>query len=67
MDVRFTVQPEWTIAKRPRRFARFDRVCDNAALQRYYEGARYRHVDERTVRGRVGDEYCGSRYEKKVE
>lgn len=57
---------EWTIAKRPRRFARLDCACDNAALRRYYERAGYRHVDDRIVRGRRGDEYCGSRYEKKV-
>jgi protein-tyrosine phosphatase len=54
---------EWTIAKRPRRFARLDCACDNPALRRYYEGAGYVHVDDRTVRGRLGD-FCGSRYEK---
>ncbi len=57
---------EWTIAKRPRRFSRLDCACDNAALRRYYEGAGYRHVDDRTVRGRHSDEFCGSRYEKSV-
>lgn len=57
---------ESTIAKRPRRFARLDCACDNPALRRYYEGAGYRHVDDRTVRGRLGDEFCGSRYEKSV-
>jgi ribosomal protein S18 acetylase RimI-like enzyme len=57
---------EWTIAKRPRRFARLDCACNNPALRAYYERAGYRHVDDRTVRGRLGDEYCGSRYEKTV-
>jgi len=57
---------EWTIAKRPRGFSRLDCACDNAALRRYYEGAGYRHVDDRTVRGRHSDEFCGSRYEKSV-
>lgn len=56
---------EWTIAKRPRRFARLDCTCENPVLRRYYEDAGYRHIDDRIVRGRLG-EYCGSRYEKNI-
>lgn len=57
---------EWTIAKRGRRLARLDCACDNGQLRRYYEGAGYRHVDDRIVTDRAGREFCGSRYEKDI-
>lgn len=59
----------WTelrIAERQRRFVRLDCACDNLALRRYYERAGYGHRGDRTVRGRVGPAFCGSRYEKQV-
>lgn len=59
----------WTerrIAERPRHFVRLDCVCDNPALRQYYERAGYSHRGDRTVRGRAGAEFCGSRYEKEL-
>lgn len=55
---------EWTIAKQGRLRTRLDCACDNSQLRLYYEGAGYRHVDDRIVRGRAGQDFCGSRYEK---
>ena len=57
---------ELRIGEAQRRFARLDCACDNAALRRYYEDADYGHRGDRRVRGRVGPEFCGSRYEKAI-